>query len=102
MIVEEFSKLLMQYHRESRKASFYADKLCISTQYLSRILRECTGRSVNSWITEFVIAEAKYLLKSSDMSILQISEKLNFPNPSFFTRYFKQYAGITPMKFRGN
>jgi len=99
-IVEEFSQLLMDYHKIERKASFYSDKLCITTQYLSRTLKELTGRSVNAWITEAVILEAKILLKSSDMSVLQISEELNFPNPSFFIRYFKQYAGITPLKYR--
>lgn len=99
-IVEEFSKLLMQYHKIERKASFYADKLCITTPYLSRTLKKITGRSVNTWITEAVILEAKVLLKSSDVSILEISEELNFPNPSFFIRYFKQYAGITPLKYR--
>jgi len=99
-IVEEFSKLLTKYHKTERKASFYSDKLCISTQYLSRTLKEITGRSVNTWITDTVILEAKALLKSSNMSILQISEELNFSNPSFFIRYFKQYAGVTPLKYR--
>lgn len=100
IIVDEFSKLLSEYYKMERKASFYSDKLCISNQYLSRTLKEITGRSVNAWIMEAVILEAKALLKSSDMSVLQISEELNFPNPSFFVRYFKQYAGITPLKYR--
>lgn len=100
VIVEEFSKLLVEHCRTERKASFYADKLCITTQYLSITLKKISGRSVNAWITEAVILEAKVLLKSTDMSILQLSEVLNFPNPSFFIRYFKQYAGITPLKYR--
>jgi len=100
MIADEFSKLLTTYHKTERKASFYSGKLCITTQYLSRTLKRITGRSVNEWIIEAVILEAKALLKSSDMSIAQLSEELNFPNPSFFVRYFKQYAGITPMKYR--
>lgn len=100
VIVDEFSKLLMKYHKVERQASFYSDKLCITTQYLSRTLKAISGRSVNTWITEAVILEAKALLKSSDMSVLQISEELNFSNPSFFIRYFKQYAGITPLKYR--
>jgi len=102
IIVDEFCQLLMKYHTTERTASFYSDKLCISTQYLSRTLKRLTGRSVNTWITEAVILEAKVLLKSSDKSVLEISEELNFPNPSFFIRYFKQYAGITPLKYREN
>lgn len=99
-IVDEFSDLLMQYHREERNASFYADKMCITPQYLSRTLKTITGRSVNYWINEAVILDAKMLLKSSNMTVVQISEELNFPNPSFFGRFFKQYAGITPLKYR--
>jgi len=99
-IVSDFDELLMKYHQKERCASFYSDKLCISTQYLSRTLRNMTGRSVNLWIIEAVITSAKILLKSSNMTILQISEELNFANPSFFVRYFKQYAGITPLKYR--
>lgn len=99
-IVEEFSELLMEHRKNERSASFYSDKLCISTQYLSRTLKKLTGRSVNLWITEAVILEAKILLKSTDLTVLQISEELNFSNPSFFVRYFKQYAGITPLKYR--
>jgi len=100
MIVEEFSNLLVKYHKVERRASFYSDKLCITTQYLSRTLKEVSGRSVSIWITEAVILEAKILLKSSKLTILQISEELNFPNPSFFIRYFKQYSGITPSNYR--
>lgn len=99
-IVNEFSDLLMQYHRKERGASFYADKLCISTPYLSRTLKSITGRSVSTWINEAVIMDAKALLKSSNMTVMQISEELNFPNPSFFGRFFKQYAGLTPLKYK--
>lgn len=99
-IVNEFSDLLMQHHRTERNASFYADKMCITTQYLSRTLKKITGRSISSWINDAVILDAKALLKSSGMTVAQISEELNFPNPSFFGRFFKQYAGITPLKYK--
>lgn len=99
-IVEKFSGLLIQHHIKERSASFYSDKLCITAKYLSRTLKRVTGRSINSWIVDAVILEAKIMLKSSDLTILQISEELNFPNPSFFVRYFKRNAGITPMKYR--
>lgn len=99
-IVNEFSDLLMQYHRQERNALFYADKMCMTIQYLSRTLKKITGKSINYWINEAVILDAKVLLKSSNMTVLQISEELNFPNPSFFGRFFKQYAGVTPLKYR--
>lgn len=99
-MISKFSDLLTQYHRQERNASFYADKMCITPQYLSRTLKKITGRPISSWINEAVILDAKALLKSSDMTVVQISEELNFPNPSFFGRFFKQYAGITPLKYK--
>lgn len=99
-IVNEFSDLLMQHHRDERNASFYADKMCITAPYLSRTLKKITGRSISSWINDAVIVDAKVLLKSSNMTVMQISEELNFPNPSFFGRFFKQYAGLTPLEYK--
>lgn len=99
-INEHFFKLLLRHYRQERNASFYADKLCISIKYLSAIMKKTTGRSVSFWIDEAVIIGAKILLKSTDLTMLQISEKLNFPNPSFFGRYFKKHVGQTPLKYR--
>lgn len=99
-ITYQFLHLLREHHKQERSASFYADKLCITTKYLSGTLKKTTGKSINSWINDVVIIEAKVLLKSSDMTVLQISEELNFPNPSFFGRFFKQYAGMTPLEYR--
>jgi len=99
-IAEQFFKLLRENVQFERSASFYADKLCISIKYLSGTLKKVTGRSVNSWIDEAVIIGAKILLKTSDMTVLQVSEELNFPNPSFFGRFFKQHVGMTPLEYR--
>jgi len=99
-IVNEFSDLLMQYHRNERNASFYASRMCMTAPYLSRTLKNVTGRTISEWINDAVILDAKALLKSTNMTVMQISEELNFPNPSFFGRFFKQYAGITPLKYK--
>lgn len=99
-IVEQFLKLLRENHRNERGASFYADKLFITSKYLSGVLKKITGRSLNTWIDGAVVIAAKILLKSSEQTVLQISEELNFPNPSFFGRFFKQHVGMTPLEYR--
>lgn len=99
-ITEKFMKLLLTHHKQEHNTAFYADKLFMSTKYLSSVLKKETGKSINSWIYEAVITSAKILLKSSNLTVLQISEELNFPNPSFFGKFFKQYTGMTPMDFR--
>lgn len=99
-IVEQFFPLLRDYHRQERSASFYADKLCITTKYLSGTLKKITGRSINAWLEDAITMSAKILLRSSDLTVLQVSEELNFPNPSYFGRFFKKLTGMTPKEYR--
>jgi len=99
-LVQKFFELLVKHHKEEKVLSFYADKMCLTPKYLSAVLRERTGRTAFSWINESLIATAKYLLKTSDMTILQISEEMNFPNASFFGRFFKKHTGMTPVQYR--
>lgn len=97
----QFFKLLRTHYRQERNVSFYADKLCISSKYLSSIIKEVTGESILSWIHEMVIVESKMLLKTTDLTVAQISDELNFSNASFFGKFFKEHAGMTPLEFRG-
>ncbi len=99
-IFSKFVKLVLHYNKQERRVSFYADKLCISPKYLSEVVKDKTRKTPLEWINESVIILSKTLLKSTDMSIIQISEELNFPNSSFFCRYFKQHTGISPLKYR--
>ncbi|AZS31018.1 helix-turn-helix domain-containing protein [Butyricimonas faecalis] len=101
-VVDDFFRLLHQHHKQERSPSFYADKLCMTPKYLSSILKQTTDCTLYHWITNFSLQEAKVLLKSSDMSIIQISEELNYPNSSFFARFFKKHTGMTPLQFRNN
>lgn len=99
-MVYRFFKLLLQYHKEEKTMQFYADKMCLTPKYLSTIVKEKTGRTAFSWINEALISTIKYLLKTTDKTILQISDEMNFPNPSFFGRFFKKHTGMTPVKYR--
>ena len=80
--------------------SFYADKLCLTPHYLSSVIRETSGQTVMQWINQAVILEAKVLLKHSNLLVFQISDELNFPNPSFFSKFFKRMTGMTPAEYQ--
>jgi len=99
-VTDRFFRLLTDYYKTERSPGFYADKLFITTKYLSSILKTVTGRSINSWLEEAIILGAKLLLKTTELTIIQISEELNFPNPSYFGRYFKKAVGMTPKEYR--
>lgn len=98
--VLNFFKLLLHNHKKEKTLQFYANKMCLTPKYLSTIIKERTGRTAFSWINEVLISSTKYMLKTTDMTILQISEELNFPNPSFFGRFFKKHTGMTPIQYR--
>lgn len=68
----------------------------MTSKYLSSILKQTTDCSLYQWITNFSLQEAKVLLRSSDMSIIQISEELNYPNSSFFALLFQKTHGHDP------
>ena len=96
----QFMDDLQVYGSKERMVSFYADRCCVSPKYFSRMIHLASGKTPIQLIKERVIVEAKVLLNSTDMSIQQIAEALNFPNDSFFCRYFKQEVKVSPMKYR--
>ena len=98
--MDHFINLVGLHFREERKIGFYADKLHISPKYLGSLVIQLTGRSATQWIAGYVIAEAKALLMNTDMSVQQVSMELNFPNQSFFGKYFKAHMGISPGAYR--
>lgn len=97
---QEFMALVHRYHTKERSVAFYADKLFISPKYLSLIIKEVTGRTAAEWIDEFVILEAKNLLRFSGKNIQQIAYELNFPNQSSFGKYFKHLTGMSPSQYQ--
>ena len=99
-LTEKFLSLVQQHFKKERFLDFYAEKLEVSTKHLSRTVKEATGFSAVDWIDRLVILEAKVLLKSTNLSIQQISDELNFNSQSFFGRYFKKHTGRSPKDFR--
>lgn len=101
LVVEQFLKLVAEYHDRERGMAFYADKLCLTPKYLSKIVKNASGKSGPEWIDSFVILEAKNMLRYSDMPIKEIVYRLNFPNSSVFYKFFKAHTGQTPSEYRG-
>ena len=101
-VVDHFMELVQEHYREQRLIGFYADKLCITPKYLSKLVKENTGLSAGDWIERHVTLEARAMLQSTDMTIQQIAASLNFPNQSFFGKYFKRATGISPKQYRKN
>ena len=99
-IFRRFIALVNEHSKQECSVNFYADKLCLTPHYLSTIIREASGQTVMQWINQSVVLEAKVLLKHSDLLIFQISDELNFPNPSFFSKFLKRMTGMTPAEYQ--
>ena len=102
MILEQFIRLVGQYHTQYRNVGFYADKLCLTPKYLSKLIKTVSGKSAPEWIDSYVILEAKNLLKYSDIAVKEIVYRLNFPNQSVFYKFFKARTGMTPSEYRNS
>lgn len=100
-LFSHFIQLIIKNYKKNKKLDFYAEKLFISPKYLSDIIKKISGRSAHDWIDRYILLEAKILLRSSNKTITQIADELNFPNNSFFSKYFKKHCGMTPKEYRG-
>lgn len=96
----QFTELLGEHYKHERSVGFYAQQLCITPKYLTTLIKRISGKSVSEWIDNYVILEAKTLLKYSNMSVQEIAYYLNFPNQSFFGSYFKRNAGMSPSQYK--
>lgn len=101
-IFQCFISLVNTYSKTERNVSFYADKLCLTPRYLNTVIRQASQQTVMDWINQSIILEAKVLLKHSNRLVYQISDELNFPNPSFFSKFFKRMTGMTPQEYQKN
>ena len=100
---EELFRLFIEQlntHRGKHELSFYAERMNISPQYLSRLVFEASGAAASDWINRAVTLQAKLLLRSSGHTIEQIAEELNFSTTPYFCRFFKREVGITPTEYR--
>lgn len=94
-----YSLIEKEYCRE-RSVVYFADRLCISPKHLSMVVKKVSGRTASDWIDDYVILQAKQLLRSSSLTIQEVSRELNFSNQSFFGKYFKKHVGMSPSEYR--
>lgn len=99
-VIQEFHALVTRNFREEHFVGFYADKLAISEQYLARIVRAGTGKSINNIINELLIMEARTMLSSTKYTITEIASKLGFSDAASFCKFFKRNMDQTPLNFR--
>ena len=99
-IFHRFMDLVRQYSSSEREVAFYADKLCVSAKYLSEVVKKGSGKPASYWINGYAAQEIVSLLKKPDMTLSEISDRLNFYNPAHFTRFVRKMLGVSPSEYR--
>lgn len=99
-IFTRFIKLVEDNYKKERRVSWYAEQLTITPKYLSETVKSVSKHTPNEWIDKYVTLEARVLLKTSTLSIKEISDELNFPNQSFLGKFFKEHVGMSPSAYR--
>lgn len=99
-LFQRFVALVHEHCTEQREVAFYADRLCISTRYLSTIIRSVAHSTAKEFIDRSVVLEIKMLLGSTEFSVQEIAYRLHFPDQSYLGRFFKKHTGVSPTEFR--
>lgn len=99
-LFSKFIQLVSKYGYKNRHIDFYASHLFISPRYMSALIKKVSGKSAKEWIDDTVITRIKIELKHTDKQVRQISDEMDFPNPSFFCKFFKRMTGITSQEYR--
>ena len=98
--IDKFMKLVESHLKEQHSVQYYADKLCITPNYLNEIVTSTKGISAKQYIRNKVMDEAQILLTYTDFPISDIAFELHFSTVSYFIRSFRQYTGTTPLLYR--
>lgn len=100
--VDRFTSLAASEYIIHHDVEYYADSLCITPNYLNKIIRKTLGSTAKLYIHKLLYEEAKHRLTYTSATINEIADSLHFGTASYFIRFFRKYAGITPLQYREN
>lgn len=102
MLLGKFSALLTEFCPQRKDVKFYADKLCITPDYLYKLCYKEMQQSPKEIIDQRVLLEIKTFLLNTDLSVKNIAEELSFEDPSYMCRFFRRLTGLSPIDFRNS
>ena len=101
LLFSRYYELITQHHHETREVGYYARYFNLSPKYFSTLIKRETGMAAGEWISQYIIVEAKNLLRNRlDLNVQQIALKLGFHDQAAFSRYFRTNAGMAPRQYR--
>ena len=99
-IAMKFAMLVFENRETHREVAYYADQLCISPLYLTKVIQEVNGRSARDMIADYTIIGIKALLRNADITIKDVVRQSGFSSQSSFSRFFRKHTGMSPLEYR--
>lgn len=99
--IKQFQELASAYFVSEHQVEFYADRLCITSNYLNKIVRHSLGVSTKQYLSQQLLAEAIRMLRYTTLSVNEVAESLRL-EPAYFIKWFRQNKGFTPLQFKKN
>lgn len=99
-IIRQFFILMNEFYHLHHEVHFYASELCITRNYLYKIIKSELGKTPKQIIQKMLLYKAKVLLSDTNYSISEISEQLGFNDAGHFSSFFKHKQNIDPSSFR--
>ena len=99
-LFSDFVQLVSRYATQEHNIDFYARRLFISPRYMSTLVKAVSGKPAKQWIDEAITTRIKVELRHTDKSAAQIADEMNFPNASFFCKFFRRMTGTTTQAYR--
>lgn len=100
-IISRFMQLLNEgNYIEHREVTWYADRLFVTSKYLSEVCKSVSGKAANYWINRFTTIHIRRLLRERDLTFTQIADKFGFSSPAYFSRFVQKNLGVSPTAFR--
>lgn len=99
-IAMKFAMLVFENRETHREVAYYADQLCISPLYLTKVIQEVNGRSARDMIADYTIIGIKALLRNADITIKDVVRQSGFSSQSSFSRFFRKHTGMSPSEYR--
>ncbi|MDL2282263.1 helix-turn-helix domain-containing protein [Parabacteroides sp. OttesenSCG-928-G06] len=98
-LFDRFISAVRQHCATEHSIKFYANKLFVTPQYLSKVVKEISGKTASTWVSEIILLEAKALLAHTNLTIQEVGYTMGFADQSSFGKFFKKNAGISPKQF---
>lgn len=93
-------RIIVSNYRKEHQVRFYSEQMCLTPQYLNQITTEIFGKTLTSIISDLLFSTGRAMILSSEMSIQQIADELNFPDLASFSKFIKKHAGVSPNALR--